>query len=215
MISNAVFDTNFDPPLLSNNNFIQSIYIIKSKTKLKNFHYEFRSKKGYIIQDIFNRFVIYDEILKLLKKAKQKIIIFNQFLLDDKFCMFIRSLNKNIEIEIITNNNFNDFDSANFMDTIFNSIQKKYMETNQKKCYKILQKKNIKLTYFNKQYIHSNYIIIDNKICIIKTFNFEELCCNKSTRTTEQAFICMDNVIINKVKQHIKYALDNEINITE
>ena len=129
--------------------------------------------------------------------------------------MFIRSLNKNIEIEIITNNNFNDFDSANFMDTIFNSIQKKYMETNQKKCYKILQKKNIKLTYFNKQYIHSNYIIIDNKICIIKTFNFEELCCNKSTRTTEQAFICMDNVIINKVKQHIKYALDNEINITE
>ena len=100
------------------------------------------------------------------------------------------------------------------MDTVFNFIQKKYLEINQKNCHKILQKENIKLTYFNKKYIHSNYIIIDNRICIITTFNFDYSCCNKRTRTVEQAFICMDNVIIKKVKQHIKCCINSEINIT-
>lgn len=210
ILSNAVFE----PESFNNNNFIQSIYITKTQTKSSMFHREFISKKGYILQDIFYRFVIYDEVLKLLKNAKQKIIIFNQFILDDKFCKFILSLSENIDIEIITNNNFTDFNSENFMDTVFNIYQKKYLEINQKKCHKILQKENIKLTYFNKQYIHANYIIIDNRICIITTFNFDYSCCNKSTRTIEQAFICMDNVIIKKVKQHIKYCLNNEINIT-
>ena len=87
-------NTIFEPESFNNNNFIQSIYITKTQTKSSMFYREFRSKKGYILQDIFYRFVIYDEVLKLLKNAKQKIIIFNQFILDDKFCKFILSLTR-------------------------------------------------------------------------------------------------------------------------
>jgi hypothetical protein len=161
-----------------------------------------------IIHDALNDFKCYDYILNSIKKAKKEIIIVMQWVWEIDFFYLLNEISKNgVNIHIVTNQTFSDFQQDNATEVIFNVLQKMYFSYKQFISEIIINGiPGIQVTFVNNHYIHENYIVIDNNVCISTTFNVDNFTCDKTTPTIEQCIIIKKNpVLISKIIDRINY----------
>ena len=209
LISNAVLGNNH----ILNDNFFHSMIVCKSKMPIVKLQFVTNIRSNVnnniqIIHDALNQFNCYEHILNSIKNSKKEIIILMQWVWEADFFYLLNEVSKNnVNIYIITNQSFTDFQEENIIEVCFNVIQKAYFSYKQF-ISEILMNRipGINVTFINHHYIHENYIVIDNEVCIATTLNVDNFTCDKTTPTIEQSIVIKNNpVFISQVVERINY----------
>lgn len=209
LISNAVLGNNH----VLSDNFLHSMFVCRSKMPIDKLQFVINIENNInndiqIIHDALNQFNCYDHILNSIKESKKEIIILMQWVWEPDFFYLLNEVSKNnVNIYIITNQTFTDFQEDNFVEVCFNVIQKTYFSYKQIISEILMDRiPGIHITFINNHYIHENYIVIDNEVCIATTLNIDNFTCDKTTPTIEQSIIIKNNPnLISKVVERINF----------